>query len=173
MFKTVLVYCAIALSVELLFSMSWAHAQYTAPRCEIKPLPNHELLFSLDGDESTRWHCGKQYPRPFFYPLNGPSGVSLTRMGHPGAPNHDHHRSVWFAHHDVDGHNFWSDTTSTRIRQKMWYAYQDGDQESLMAMSLGFSSTTGRLPIRKSTTLVDFSMSNTVWILSFLPGDLD
>ena len=37
-----------------------------------------------------------------------PSGATLTRIGHPGAENHDHHRSVWFAHHKVNGLDFWS-----------------------------------------------------------------
>lgn len=77
-------------------------------------------------------------PRPFFYPLVGPSGRSLTRMGHPGAANHDHHRSIWFAHAKLLGIDFWSDTTTARIRQKEWLCYQDGDEEAAMAVSLGW-----------------------------------
>ena len=79
---------------------------------------------------------GRSYPRPFFYPILGPSGSSLTRMGHPGAPNHDHHRSVWFAHHKVLGIDFWSDNTDARIRQLHWLAYEDGDEEALLATRL-------------------------------------
>jgi hypothetical protein len=109
------------------------------PRCTLLPLPDHQVSFQVDGVERLRWHFGPQYPRPFFYPLVGPaSGVSLTRMGHPGAPNHDHHRSVWFAHEKVSGVNFWSDTTPARIRQREWLAYQDGDAEAVMAVRLGW-----------------------------------
>ena len=75
---------------------------------------------------------------PLFYPLLGPSGQSLTRMGHPGAPNHDHHRSIWLAHHDVQGLDFWSENGGTRIRQLQWLAYQDGDDEAVMAVKLGW-----------------------------------
>lgn len=57
-------------------------------------------------------------------------------MGHPGAPNHDHHRSIWFAHHKVQGVDFWSDQTSSVVRQKEWLAYQDGDDEAVMAVKL-------------------------------------
>ena len=53
-------------------------------------------------------------------------------MGHPGAPNHDHHRSIWIGHHRVAGNDFWSDTNDTSIRQKMWNCYLDGD-EAIMA----------------------------------------
>jgi hypothetical protein len=59
-------------------------------------------------------------------------------MGHPGAPDHDHHRSIWFAHASVAGVDFWSDRSQARIRQKSWLAYQDGDTEAIMAVLLGW-----------------------------------
>lgn len=108
------------------------------PRCQVIPLPDHQVSFQIDGGERLRWHFGPSYPRPFFYPLLGPSGSSLTRLGHPGAPDHDHHRSIWFAHHQVQGVDFWSDRTAARIRQKTWLCYQDGDNEATMAVLLGW-----------------------------------
>jgi hypothetical protein len=111
---------------------------FSFPRCQILPLPDHQVSIQIDGKEKLRWHFGPSYPRPFFYPLVGPSGVSLTRMGHPGAANHDHHRSVWFAHHKVLGIDFWSDQTEARIRQKHWLCYQDGDTEAILATLLGW-----------------------------------
>jgi Methane oxygenase PmoA len=106
------------------------------PRCLIVPQADHQASFTVDGVERLRWHFGPAYPRPFFYPLVGPSGAVLTRMGHPGAPDHDHHRSIWFAHEKVLGINFWGDNTSARILQKQWLAYQDGDDEAIMAVLL-------------------------------------
>lgn len=111
---------------------------YEFPRCRIVPLPEQQTAIEIDGTERLRWHFGSQSPRPFFYPLRGPSGESLTRMGHPGAPNHDHHRSVWFAHYKVLGIDFWSDNTEARIRQKQWLAYEDGHDEAIMAVLLGW-----------------------------------
>ena len=111
---------------------------YQFPKCQIIPLPDHQTSFLIDGVERTRWHFGPTYPRPFFYPFIGPSGISLTRMGHPGASNHDHHRSVWFAHHKVLGIDFWGDNTEARIRQTQWLAYEDGDDEAVMAVELGW-----------------------------------
>jgi hypothetical protein len=109
------------------------------PRCQILPLPDHQTAVLIDGVERTRWHFGPQYPRPFFYPLAGPTGESLTRMGHPGAPNHDHHRSVWFAHAKVLGIDFWSDQTAARIRQTEWLVYDDGDDEARLGVRLAWS----------------------------------
>ena len=119
-------------------------AQEAPPRCEVIPLPDRKTSFRIDGVERLRWHFGETPPRPFFYPLRGPSGSALTRMGHPGAPNHDHHRSIWFAHADVDGHDFWSDQTKARIRQKRWLCYEDGAEAAAMAASLGWYDSDGK-----------------------------
>ncbi|MFV1964053.1 MAG: PmoA family protein [Pirellulaceae bacterium] len=117
---------------------------FTPDRCEIVPLPEHQVSFQIDGVEKTRWNFGSEYPRPFFYPFNGPSGKTLTRMGHPGAANHDHHRSVWFAHHDVGGVDFWSDNTDGQVRQKQWYSYCDGRDEAIMASVMGWFDGAGK-----------------------------
>jgi hypothetical protein len=114
------------------------------PRCQIEPLPDYQASFQIDGRERLRWHFGSHYPRPFFYPLVGPSGSPLTRMGHPGDAGHDHHRSIWFAHHDVAGQSFWADNSKTQVRQKRWLAYQDGDAEAAMAVLVGWYDAQGK-----------------------------
>jgi hypothetical protein len=52
--------------------------------------------------------------RPFLYPVLGPAGVPLTRMGHPHDPvGHSHHNAIWIAHADVAGTSFWADDGGT------------------------------------------------------------
>ncbi len=56
----------------------------------------------------------KNAPRPYCYPLIGPGGLPMTRdwpmKDTPGeAHDHPHHRSLWFAHGDINGHDFWSE----------------------------------------------------------------
>lgn len=108
-------------------------------RCRVEPRPHHAFAFIIDGNEVACWHAGPDHPRPFLYPLRGPSGRSLTRIGHPGAPNHDHHLSVWFAHASIAGIDFWSNKPGPRIRQKEWLAQEDGDGEAVLAVRLGWN----------------------------------
>lgn len=136
-----------------------------APRCELLPLPDHQVSFLHEGREVTRWHFDPKYPRPFFYPFNGPSGVSLTRMGHPGAQNHDHHRSIWFAHAKVEGVDFWSENTRARVRQKLWFAYEDGDGESIMATSLGWYDESGSELIDQELVAASIPLENNEHLL--------
>jgi len=112
--------------------------QFEISRCEVLPLPNRQVSIRIDGQEKTRWHFSHDSPGPFLFPVTGPSGVSLTRMGHPGAENHDHHRSVWLAYQNVNGLDFWTSRQGNQIRQKHWYCYEDGDEEGVMAARLGW-----------------------------------
>ncbi len=109
---------------------------YEFPRCQVVPQPEHQVSFQIDGRERLRWYFGTAYPRPFLYPLIGPSGATLTRMGHPGAPSHEHHQSIWFAHEKVLGINFWGNESTARIQQKKWLCYEDGNEEAVMAVTL-------------------------------------
>lgn len=106
------------------------------PQCEIVPLPDFQFSFRIKGKERLRWHHSPEYQRPFFYPLTGPSGIPLTRIGHPGAPNHDHHRSVWFAHHKVVGINFWANDTGAKIIQRRWLSIDEREDEAILAVEL-------------------------------------
>ncbi len=52
---------------------------------------------------------------PYVWPLRGPGGAEVTRAfpmekGRPQeVDDHPHHRSFWFTHGAVDGHDFWHD----------------------------------------------------------------
>src|SRR5262249_16834062 len=99
---------------------------YPVPRVQIVPQADDQVSFQADGQERLRWHAAARYPRPFFFPLLGPSGRSLTRMGHPAAPDHSHHRSFWWGHHDIGGVNFWEERGgSQQVRQEDWIHYQN------------------------------------------------
>ena len=59
-------------------------------------------------------------PRPYVWPLLGPGGVAMTRnfpMGEREGEerDHPHHTSLWFAHGDVDGFDFWSGKREERM----------------------------------------------------------
>jgi hypothetical protein len=131
-----------------------AETSYAVPKCTITPLDGHQAVFETAGKELARWHFPADYPRPYLFPLLGPSGKSLTRMGHPGAPNHDHHQSVWFAHTHVGGSNFWGNAGDGRIRQKDWLCYEDGADAAIMAVQLGWFSGPEQREIMEQTLIV-------------------
>ena len=81
-----------------------------------------QLSVHIGGGHFTTYYFGSDVVRPYFYPLVGPTGVSVTR-GYPMEPapegtenvgrrhpyDHPHHKSFWFAHGDVNGADNWSE----------------------------------------------------------------
>jgi hypothetical protein len=71
------------------------------------------LRVEINGQLFTEYFY-KDVPRPYCYPLMGPGEVAMTRnwpmKDIPGeAQDHPHHRSLWFAHGAINGHDFWSE----------------------------------------------------------------
>jgi hypothetical protein len=96
---------------------------------QVVPLPYEQASFQVGQVELPRYHFGPLLKRPFLYPVLGPAGRSLTRMGQPSDPHgHRHHYSVWISHHDFEGVSFWGDDTEGRIVTLRVEQYQDGDQ---------------------------------------------
>jgi hypothetical protein len=89
------------------------------------------LNITDNGLAVTTYHIGPQLEspptpaatlrRPFFYPVNGPDGVSLTEFGkaHDPTGSHRHHHSLWIAHNNVAGHNFWADNGGSILHKEI------------------------------------------------------
>ncbi len=103
--------------IALLLFLSFAAPQtqtYAAsvPRVGISSLADR-LRVEIDGKLFTEYFF-KDVPRPYFYPLMGPGELAMTRnwpMKDVPDEEHDHkhHRSLWFTHGSVNGHDFWSE----------------------------------------------------------------
>lgn len=87
------------------------------PEMQALPMPHDQVSIQNKGKELLRFHYGTELRRPYIFPVNGPSGLSLTRMGHPHDPHgHSHHNSVWISHHMVNEIDFWGDRGGNKGR---------------------------------------------------------
>jgi hypothetical protein len=82
---------------------------------QITELTNR-LRIDINGQLFTEYFF-KDVPRPYCYPLIGPGGAAMTRNWPMRAVpdeerDHKHHRSLWFAHGLISGHDFWSEDKS-------------------------------------------------------------
>lgn len=70
------------------------------------------------GELVTAYQTGQDLPKPYFYPLIGPTGENVTRHwpmreGVEGEEtDHVHHRSLWFGLGKVNGYDFWHEPGS-------------------------------------------------------------
>ena len=97
------------------FAIASVHAA-DFPSVQVVPLPEDQIAFEIDGKEVARYYANPDAPKPYLFPLIGPSGKRLTSMAHPVDPyGHRHHRSVWIGHADVNGYDFWAENNENCI----------------------------------------------------------
>jgi hypothetical protein len=70
----------------------------------------------IDGRPFTTFHYGAEWLKPFLHPLRTSTGLIVTR-GFPmekikeESNDHHWHRGLWFAHGDINGIDFWRETS--------------------------------------------------------------
>ncbi|NJN05583.1 MAG: hypothetical protein HC814_03190 [Rhodobacteraceae bacterium] len=79
-----------------------------------------KVLVEIDGHLFTEYHFEGQR-RPYFYPIIGPTGASMTRNwpmkdGVPGEEkDHVHHRGLWYGHRHVNDTGFWEESAKPGV----------------------------------------------------------
>jgi hypothetical protein len=111
--KTASLLALVSLSVALACNAADAPAgKAKSDGVIITPLDG-KLRVEVGGELFTEYYF-KDVPRPYFYPIIGPGGAPMTRnwpMKNVENEDHDHphHRSLWYAHGDINGHDFWAE----------------------------------------------------------------
>jgi hypothetical protein len=136
------------------------------PRLQVVPQPYEQASFQRDGVEIARYHFGTGLRRPFLFPIIGPAGRSLTRMGHPHDPEtHSHHNSVWMSHNDVGGVDFWSDGGGGTVRQKRVVEYKDEGTKSTIVAENEWVNKDGKVLLDETRTVGAVLLEGKEWLL--------
>jgi hypothetical protein len=106
------IFFALLITVSAAFSADVSAPASRKAGIQITRLENR-LRVEVNGQLFTEYFF-KDVPRPYCYPLIGPSGLAMTRnwpmKDTPGEEHdHPHHRSLWFAHGALNGKDFWSE----------------------------------------------------------------
>ena len=103
------------------------------------------------GKVVTSYQTSQKYPKPFFYPVIGPTGENMTRHWpivdgfENEVQDHPHHRSLWFGLGKVNGHDFWHDPGARkddRLYGRMVHTGMKGMQLLGAEKALVFTTTT-------------------------------
>lgn len=93
--KQILLACILAAALT-------AHAQNKITAEKI----GNRIDVSINNQLFTQYHFAENEKYPFFYPVNGPSGFSVTSMRNSLYP---HHSSLFFGCDRVNGGNYWQE----------------------------------------------------------------
>ena len=135
------------------------------PRMQAVPQPHDQVSFQRDGVEIARYHYGSDGHRPFLFPIVGPSGRPLTRMGHPHDPvTHSHHNSVWMSHQFVNGVNFWEDGPA-RIVQLRIVKLDDSDEAATLEVENAWQDKAGQTQMFELRRMTIQPLQDGEWLL--------
>ncbi len=130
------------------------------------PLPDNQVSFQHDAQELVRYHYDRRCERPFWFPLIGPAGRCVTRMGHPHDPmGHRHHNSVWISHQNVNGVNFWEDPGPAKIVQERIETLEDGPDSASMETLNAWLGPDGKPILREQRRMTVHPLADGEWML--------
>jgi hypothetical protein len=139
------------------------------PRTQAIPLPGDQISFQRNEKEIARYYFSPTFRRPFIYPVIGPSGRTLTRMGHPGDPyTHSHHNSIWISHSNVNGVDFFSDHNQRNPGRIIWdrtESLEDGQDRASAITVANWTAQDGRVLLRETRQVLVTLLPKDEWML--------
>ena len=139
------------------------------PRMQAVPTPYDQVSFQRDEKEIARFHFGSGLNRPFVFPVIGPSGHMLTRMGHPGDPDtHSHHNSIWIAYGKVNGIDLWGDRPGSahgRIIHQRIVDLDDSDNRAGIITQANWKSEAGEVLLHETRETWVYALPKDEWLL--------
>jgi hypothetical protein len=88
----------------------------------------HKVDVYINGSFFTSYRYPDNIEKPFLFPVNAPDGSVITR-GYPIEPrkgervDHPHHIGIWFNHGNVNGIDFWNNSSAIPADQKDAYGH--------------------------------------------------
>jgi hypothetical protein len=107
------------------------------------------LRVNINGDLFTQYHFTTNTPRPFFYPVIGPTGSGMTRnfpmkKVEGEETDHVHHRGLWYGHGAVNGIDFWTDGKG-RIVHRGFDMISSGENFGIIKSSNDWVAADGKI----------------------------
>lgn len=146
--------------------------------------PVDAVAFAVDGDRRKVTVGGRHLttydPRvepmkqiwPVLHPLYGPAGAMLTRAfpldGPPAETNdHEHHQSVWTAHGDVNGINFWHLKEGHGLVKQRACQTACAPSAGRISATLDWCDASGKKVLEEQRTITFWSTPETARIIDF------
>lgn len=128
----------------------------------------------VDGSLFTAYRWMDTVYKPVLYPVNSPAGQPVTR-GWPIVPrpneriDHPHHVGHWFNYGDVNGHDFWNNSTQIgkehkgpfgKIRHDRVLSVKNGATEGSLKVATSWLDKDGKAMLSEITTFTFIKVSN-------------
>ncbi len=120
----------------------------------------------IDGKFFTSYIYPDSLEKPVLYPINTANGNAITR-GWPVTPrpgervDHPHHLGLWFNYGDVNGLDFWNNSSAIKDKTKYGHivhksikSVKSGNEEGVLEVSLDWMNSAGEVLLTENTTFI-------------------
>lgn len=122
----------------------------------------------IDGSLFTSYIFPDTLEKPVLYPIMTATGTEVTR-GFPISPragerfDHPHHLGLWFNYGDVNGLDFWNNSSAIPSDQKSRYGHivhkeiktiSSGAEEGILEVELEWQNEAGEMLLTENTTFI-------------------
>jgi len=118
------------------------------------------------------YRYGSELTKPVLWPVNTPSGVTVTRSFPLGkevageSTDHPHHIGVFFTYDEVNGEGFWNNTSSPpQVKHAKVAKMQGGDKGTLSTVSQWVGKS-GKAMLEEKRDMV-FSAGDSAYVIDF------
>jgi len=124
------------------------------------------LRIEVDGQYFSDFYY-QNVSRPFLFPLLGPGDAQMTRNWpiKPGVEgeehDHPHHKSFWYAHGDVNGQDFWSESDKAgRTVQEKFLKIESGRKKGVIKTANKLVAKDGTVVCTDERTITIYDRKN-------------
>jgi len=156
---------ATVLTTAILFIMS---VSVQAAQFELEQT-DEGVTVKLDG-RSLTCYVTKSGNKPILWPIIGPNGNEITRAypmrdaGPDERADHQHHRSFWFTHGDVNGISFWHEGKGTGEIVHKCFVKVEGGENAVIVTRNDWNGPDGKEICEDERTLTFGIDGQNVWI---------
>jgi len=147
----------VRLSVALALA-AFTSSAFAASKTGVKLTQLDDRVRVEIGGELFTEYFFKDTPRPYCYPVIGPGGVPMTRNFpmkdvEGEDKDHKHHRSLWYAHGEINGVDFWSeDKAYGKTIQEKFTEVKSGDKVGVISSENKWVTADGAVVCHDSRT---------------------
>ena len=118
-----------------------------------------QLDFLIDGELFTSYVIKPAIARPYCYPIHGPGGIQMTNLG---PSDHVHHRSLYVAQGEVNGHDNWSELAGhARTVNRSCETVSQGPVYAELLARNDWETADGQKLLAEETTLRVYNLPDT------------
>jgi hypothetical protein len=134
----------------------------------------------VNGSLFTSYRYPSNFEKPYLFPVMAPNGSVITR-GYPIEPrkgervDHPHHTGIWFNYGNVNGLDFWNNSSAIAAEKKDGYGHivnqkivkAESGKNGLLEVEMNWDDNKGNTLLKEHTKYI-FSVNGASWIIDHI-----